>query len=86
MRGLGLRWSPLLVLLAVSQFSMEQAFEAQQYVSLAAPVIGRVARTILNHPNTNIAKIQGLGVSCTRLTFVDYAFYLSPICQYKGNS
>ena len=42
---------------AVGKFGVQFAFEAQQNVSLLAPVIGQVAGTVLDHAHTLAVKL-----------------------------
>jgi hypothetical protein len=51
---------------AVLQFDIQTAFEAEQDVSLAAPVVGEVSGRVFDHAHAEVAVLFGApgGVSC----------------------
>lgn len=44
-------------LATVRKLRLQFALQAQQYVTLLAPVIGQVVRRVFNHPDTDCAKL-----------------------------
>jgi len=61
---------------SVGKLGMKFAFQAQQNVTLGAPMIGKVARAILNHANSNITKLLRAPTGHPGFTFVFTRDYL----------
>ncbi len=64
---------------AISKLSHQLAFQAEENMAFAAPVIRRIARSVLDQSNTYPAKIAGAPVGDSRLTGVFDGFNLLPV-------
>ena len=67
----------------ISQFGVQFSLEAEQNVSLGAPVISEVARGVLDHAHTQIAEGTGLPLSEPLFALVTGALQLRPISEAK---
>src|SRR5512145_404117 len=69
----------------VRKLRLQLAVQAQEYVTLFAPVIGSIVRRILNHPDTNLAKLLRPPKGYPRLAAVSRGLDFRPIGDAKGN-
>jgi hypothetical protein len=70
---------------AVSELRLKLATEAQQDVSLLAPVISDVARRVFNHPNPYGTKLLRPPRGGSRTAVMDCRRELGPIGEYERN-
>ena len=70
---------------AIIQFGMQFAFEAQEDVSLAAPVIRQVAGGVIHHAHPDGVKLLRAPQGNPRFTIVFHCFDLRPIRRAKGD-
>src|SRR3954464_1118863 len=64
---------------SVSTFDVEKAAEAQQHVTLRAPVVGEVSGSVLDHAYAYIAKCAGTPNSATLVARMFGGSNLSPV-------
>jgi len=64
---------------AISQCCFQVAFEAEEYVSLGAPVVGGISGGIFDHAHADLAEILGSPNCQAGLSGVLGRSYLSPI-------
>ncbi len=55
---------------AISQPRVQLAFEAQQDMALAAPVIGAIAGRVFDHSHPNVSELLGAPIGGPRFTAV----------------
>ena len=68
----------------IVQFRLQLSLQAQQNVSLAAPVVGQIVRAVLHHAHTDSAKLASPPPRNACFTWVFCARDAGPICGAKG--
>jgi hypothetical protein len=69
---------------AVAQFGVEFAFQHVEHVAAVAPVIGEIAGRVLDHPDAQIANIQGAPERLTCFARVGGGGNPAPVGDGKG--
>src|ERR1700722_4080309 len=64
---------------AVAQFGIEHAFQHVKHVPAVAPVIGKISGRIFDHPDPNVADVQGTPERLTAFTGMCGDGNLAPI-------
>ena len=71
---------------AILQFGLQLTFQTQQDVSLAAPVIGEIARRVFDHPYSHISEAPLPPVCDAPFPLMFAALDVSPLCHNKRNA
>jgi hypothetical protein len=68
----------------ILEFGLKFAVQAKKYVAFVAPVISKIARRIVNHPNPDVAEMLCAPMGQTALARVFRAFNLRPVRNAEG--
>lgn len=69
----------------IIEFGLESTVQAEQNVPFATPMIGKIARAVLNHSDSSSAKLAGAPERRTGFAGMESGFYRRPIGGAKWN-
>ena len=70
---------------AVRELGVQFALEHKQDMALLAPVVGQVARLVLDHAHADVSELPGAPVGHAGLALVLRALDLRPVGRAEGN-
>lgn len=68
----------------IRKLGVQFAFQAQQDMALAAPVVGQITRGVLDHAHADGAKLAGAPVSAAGFAWMQGGFNSRPVGSAEG--